>query len=59
MIVDWVCKACKRQGVAIVIHDDPKSPGERAYAAHESMLAGRAPDPRPCKTPSITWKARP
>ena len=55
-IIDWKCKVCKRRGIAILLHNDPKTPGERAFLAHESMLAGRTID---CQYPSITWTRRP
>lgn len=56
-IIDWTCDTCGRTGIAIILRDDPAFPGERAYRAHQSLLAGRPDRPR-CATPSLTWSRR-
>jgi len=52
-VIDWICRNCKRKGAAVVLVNDPKTPGQRAYIAHQSR-AGR----ERCVRPSITWKRR-
>jgi predicted kinase len=55
-IIEWTCEACHRHGVAVVLHNDPKSPDERALASHQAVQPNLTR--HRCRRPSITWRRR-